>query len=142
MYANVDFSQINLMDALDLAILIEIEALERYKLFAEQLGHRYPKDAGSVFSTMAENEEKHAEQLYQRRIGYGAKGCPFNCQYYQGKVSYQQGICPTAERMYNSELFTFAYTKYPNTLDDMKDVVKGFEKVFLHIDELREKRAV
>ncbi|MBF0279498.1 MAG: ferritin family protein [SAR324 cluster bacterium] len=67
MYAAVDFSQLSLMDALDLAVMIEIEALERYKLFAEQLGHRYPNDAGSVFSTMCQNEEKHADQLFQRR---------------------------------------------------------------------------
>ncbi|MBT3218040.1 MAG: ferritin family protein [Proteobacteria bacterium] len=64
MLANVDFAKLNLMDALDLAILIEIEALERYQLFAKQLG---AGDAGNVFSTMAESEAKHAKDLSERR---------------------------------------------------------------------------
>ena len=48
------------MDALDIAILVEVEALERYELFTNQLGHRYPEDAASVFRMMAINEKKHA----------------------------------------------------------------------------------
>ncbi|MCA9666434.1 MAG: ferritin family protein [Myxococcales bacterium] len=55
------------MDALDLAILIESEAYERYRMFASQLGHRAPGDASSVFAAMAENEAKHGKQLLERR---------------------------------------------------------------------------
>ena len=67
MLANLDFSALDLMDALDLAILIEVEALERYKFFAEQIGHRFPGDAASVFRSMAANEAKHGKQLSDRR---------------------------------------------------------------------------
>ena len=67
MLPKIDFSQLSLMDALDIAILVEIEALERYTLFTEQLGHRYPDDASSVFRTMAENEQKHADELSRQR---------------------------------------------------------------------------
>jgi len=67
MFARVDFAKLSLMDALDLAVLIEQEALGRYTLFTEQLGHRFPGDAGSVFKNMAENERKHGEQLAARR---------------------------------------------------------------------------
>lgn len=67
MFAKINFSKLNLMDALDLAILIEIEALERYVFFTKQLGHSAPNDAASVFQTMAKNEGKHAELLSQRR---------------------------------------------------------------------------
>ena len=67
MLPKIDFSQLSLMDALDIAILVENEALERYTLFTEQLGHRYPDDASSVFRKMAENEKKHADELYQQR---------------------------------------------------------------------------
>lgn len=63
----VDFSTLTLMDALDLAILIELEALERYRLFAEQLGHSYVGDAASVFRKMVISEGKHADELNQRR---------------------------------------------------------------------------
>ena len=67
MFTRIDFSKLNLMDALDLAGLIEVEAFQRYMLFATQLGQRDPGDAGSVFQAMAANEKKHGEQLARRR---------------------------------------------------------------------------
>jgi rubrerythrin len=67
MPVSLDFSTLDLMDALDLAILIELEAWERYKMFAEQIGHRFAGDAASVFTSMAHNEEKHGRQLRERR---------------------------------------------------------------------------
>jgi rubrerythrin len=67
MFARVDFSKLTLMDALDLASLIEVEAFQRYTLFAAQLGHRDPSDAASVFRSMAANEKKHGDKLARRR---------------------------------------------------------------------------
>ena len=67
MFTRIDFSKLSLMDALDLASLIEVEAFQRYMLFAAQLGQRDPSDAGSVFQSMAANERKHGEQLAKRR---------------------------------------------------------------------------
>ena len=67
MFTRIDFSKLTLMDALDLAGLIEVEAFQRYLLFATQLGQRDPEDAGSVFQAMAANEKKHGEQLARRR---------------------------------------------------------------------------
>jgi rubrerythrin len=66
MPVNLDLSTLDLMDALDLAILIEVEALERYKYFAEQIGDRFPGDAASIFRSMAQNEAKHGQQLNAR----------------------------------------------------------------------------
>lgn len=56
------------MDALDLATLIEVEASKRYRQFAEQLGSRFDDDAASVFLSMAVNEDKHGEQIAERRV--------------------------------------------------------------------------
>ena len=67
MSARVDFSKLSLMDALDLACLIEVEAAQRYEEFADGLGHRREGDAASVFRSMADNERKHGEDLAQRR---------------------------------------------------------------------------
>jgi rubrerythrin len=67
MPVSLDFSTLDLVDALDLAIMIEIEAYERYKTFAEQIGHRDVGDAASIFRSMATNEEKHGRQLIERR---------------------------------------------------------------------------
>ena len=67
MFPQINFAQLNLMDALDIAILVEEEAFERYTLFTNQLGHRYPDDASAVFRKMAESEKKHGEELTERR---------------------------------------------------------------------------
>ncbi len=67
MTTRLDFATLDLMDALDLAVLIEVEAYERYRMFARQLGHRFPGDATSVFTLMAESEAKHGEELAKRR---------------------------------------------------------------------------
>ena len=67
MPTRLNFASLSLMDALDLAVLIEVEAYERYKMFSAQLGHRFTGDATSVFTSMAENEAKHGKQLAERR---------------------------------------------------------------------------
>ncbi len=67
MFPKIEFSQLKLMDALDIAILVEMEAFERYSLFTEQLGHRYPDDAAAVFRKMAESEKKHVDELLGKR---------------------------------------------------------------------------
>jgi hypothetical protein len=56
MAARIDYSKFTLMDALDLAHLIEVEAFQRYTDFAKRLGSRDRDDAGSVFHSMAFNE--------------------------------------------------------------------------------------
>jgi dTDP-4-amino-4,6-dideoxygalactose transaminase len=39
----------------------------------------------------------YLEPMYQKKIAYGARGCPFDCPWYKGLVSYDRGLCPTAE---------------------------------------------
>jgi len=68
MSTRLNYSQLSLMDAIDLAALIEIEAHRRYTQFAERLGSRDAHDAGAVFESMAVNEGKHGEQLAERRF--------------------------------------------------------------------------
>ena len=65
--ANLDFARLDLRDALDLAVLIEEEAKERYESFAKIVGGRYKGDASDVFRTMAGYEAKHGAQLAERR---------------------------------------------------------------------------
>jgi erythrin-vacuolar iron transport family protein len=67
MPVNLDFSKLDLMDALDLAVLIEVEAMTRYQTFAKQLGYSGPGDASSMFGMMATSEGKHAADLSKRR---------------------------------------------------------------------------
>jgi len=67
MSTSLDLSKLSLMDALDLAKLIELEACHRYQMFASQLGRTGGYDAGAFFATMAENEAKHGQELEARR---------------------------------------------------------------------------
>lgn len=67
MTVQLDFSALDLQDALDLAVLIEKEAEERYLMFVAQLGERYRGDATDFFSLMARNERRHGAQLAERR---------------------------------------------------------------------------
>ncbi len=63
----IEIGKLDLRDALDLAILIEEEARERYQEFTKLVGGRYEGDAADVFRMMAGNEEKHREELVARR---------------------------------------------------------------------------
>jgi len=65
--ARVDFAGLSLRDALDLAILIEEEAEERYEKLSAMVGGRYAGDAGDVFRSMAKNENLHGSELKARR---------------------------------------------------------------------------
>jgi rubrerythrin len=65
--AHIDFARLELRDALDLAILIEEEAKDRYEQFTKIVGGRYRGDASDVFRTMAGYEAKHGAQLAERR---------------------------------------------------------------------------
>jgi rubrerythrin len=67
MAETIDFSSLSLQDALDLAILVEEEAQERYVEFAEQMEQHHTPKAGEFFRTMAHNEEKHGHELRKRR---------------------------------------------------------------------------
>lgn len=67
MTIQLDFSTFNLQDALDMAVLIEKEAEDRYLLFADQLGQRYPGDAANFFTMMARNEQRHGVEISERR---------------------------------------------------------------------------
>ena len=67
MLREIDFARLTLKDALDLAILIEDEAEDRYLEFAAQMEEYHTPEAGRFFRFMAGNEKKHGQALRQRR---------------------------------------------------------------------------
>jgi len=74
MSTSLDLSKLSLMDALDLAILIEEEARQRYELFASQIGRTATGyGAGAFFASMAKNEAKHGTELLERRMALFGK---------------------------------------------------------------------
>ncbi len=67
MSQSIDFTTLSLKDALDLAILIEEEAQERYEEFVDQLKLHHTDEAGRFFTQMAAAEKKHGASLIARR---------------------------------------------------------------------------
>ena len=67
MASQFDISTLSLQDVLDMAVLIEKEAEERYLVLAKQVGKRYPGDAADFFTMMAQNEQMHGLELMGRR---------------------------------------------------------------------------
>ncbi len=62
---------------------------------------------------------------------------PFAFEHYQGDATYDEGICPVAERLHGRELILTPVVRPPATLRDMDDIVTAITKVVNHRDELR-----
>lgn len=63
----INFQNLSLKDALDLAVLIEEEARDRYLELAEQLETHHTPEAAVFFRKMVRVEEIHRSQLDKRR---------------------------------------------------------------------------
>jgi dTDP-4-amino-4,6-dideoxygalactose transaminase len=79
----------------------------------------------------------YLQPLYQKRIAYGSMGFPFSRPTYEGTVSYEKGICPVTERMYEKELFIHELMHSAMGQADMDDLVKAFFKVWESRGELK-----
>lgn len=67
MLSTIDFSSLSLQDALDVALIIEAEAQERYGEMADQLEQHRTPEAAAFFRVMAGAEAKHVAALESRR---------------------------------------------------------------------------
>ena len=67
MSVDIDFANLSIKDALDLAILVEEEAEERYRELADNLEFHNTKDAARFFRFMMTCEAKHGEELSGKR---------------------------------------------------------------------------
>ena len=76
--------------------------------------------------------------LFLRKIAYGKKGCPFSCHFYNKKIRYRRKDYPLASDLIYNKFIWFYHINRPNTLRDMKDVVKAFKKVFSNIIKLKQ----
>jgi dTDP-4-amino-4,6-dideoxygalactose transaminase len=84
----------------------------------------------------------YVKPLYLQPIYQEKASWVFDEKFYKGSVDYSKGICPVTEHMHFTELITHEYMRPGMTKDDKNDVVKAFEKVVNHIDELKKNVAV
>ncbi len=75
--------------------------------------------------------------LYQKRVGYGNKGCPFSCPFYAGNVDYSMKHLPVAEKMVSATLSS-ELIRPPQSFEDIEEMILAFRKVFEQIDYLKE----
>lgn len=64
---SIDFVTISLRDALDLAVLVEEEARDRYEEFADQMEKHHNPEAARFFRLMLQVEARHEHRLSDRR---------------------------------------------------------------------------
>jgi len=64
---SIDYSTLSLRDALDLAILVEEEAKDRYEELASQMALHHNEESARFFRFMLQVESTHEHQLLERR---------------------------------------------------------------------------
>ncbi|MFC2059497.1 DegT/DnrJ/EryC1/StrS family aminotransferase [Chloroflexota bacterium] len=74
--------------------------------------------------------------LFQRQLAYGKNHCPFSCYLYNGRGKYSVPELPNAKRLQNEEYLGFFQIGWPNTVEDMDDIVEGFRKIMANKDYL------
>lgn len=77
-----------------------------------------------------------ANPLFQRQLAFGRDHCPFSCHLYKRSKEYSISALPNAQRLQNEEYLGFFQVGWPNTLNDMDDIVRGFSKIMGNKDYL------
>ena len=73
MMKKLDLTKLDLMDALDLAILVEQEAMERYEELVAQMREHRTEEAATFFHFMAKAEAIHGADLLTQRASLFGK---------------------------------------------------------------------
>jgi perosamine synthetase len=82
-------------------------------------------------------ENLHLLPLYQQRIAYGKRGFPWTADIYQGRVSYEKGICPVAETLQDESFLLIGLCEYTFTDQEIDQMIGAFRKVWDHLGDLR-----
>ena len=78
----------------------------------------------------------HLLPMYQNKIAYGNNGFPWNSDVYKGNVSYEKGICPTAEDLNDKMYLGIGLCSYKFSDEEINLVIKAFHKVWDNLDKL------
>ena len=70
----------------------------------------------------------HLQPVFQNKV-FRPRGYPWSCNLYEGQVSYDKGICPIVEDLYENSLICITSMYPPLTEVDMDDICKCIEKV-------------
>lgn len=77
------------------------------------------------------------EPMFQQKRAFSKGQFPFVSEFHDASVSYDRGICPSAEAAFERELIFGNFCRVPLTEAHMDQVVAAFHKVLDHREELR-----
>jgi perosamine synthetase len=78
----------------------------------------------------------HLYPMYQKKIAYGSNGFPWTSEIYKGNVSYNKGICPTAESMNESRYINIGLGLIRLDQNKCDLIVQAFKKVWDNLENL------
>lgn len=73
--------------------------------------------------------------LYQKQIGYGDKGCPFKCPFYEGAPDYSMSGFPEIQGALDRS-FSTEVIRPPLTFKDIDGIAAAFKKVWKNLNTL------
>lgn len=79
----------------------------------------------------------HLLPMYQQKKAYGSKGFPWSSGICKRVVNYSKGICPVAEKHYDSTFIGFGMCSYDLDLRDIELIVIAFGKVWANLHKLK-----
>jgi len=109
------------------------------ELFVEALRAELPQTSGReadgplVFAGVG--DPLYMLPMYQKRIGLGSSGFPFDSPYNERRPDYTPGLCPVAEDVL-SRIIVHELFRPPATEEDLGDVISAFHKVWDNRSEL------
>ena len=90
--------------------------------------------AEGVHGLEEEYANLHLLPMYQNKIAYGSKGFPWTIA--NREISYEKGICPTAERLNDKEYFGIEICLHEYNNDEVDLTIEAFQKVWNSLEEL------
>jgi len=78
----------------------------------------------------------HLLPIYQKKTAYGNKGFPWKGGLYKGKVSYEKGICPVAERLHEKTMIGLLTCTHNFDIEETNLVIQAFKKVWNNLEKI------
>lgn len=68
--------------------------------------------------------------VFTRKLAFGKNHHPWNSAIYKGEVDYCSLALPNARKLHDEEYLGFFQMGWPNTKEDMDDILSAFKKIF------------
>ncbi len=77
--------------------------------------------------------------MFQKKLAFGRGHCPFSCHLHgeMDSLDYRAESLPVAHRVHDEEYLGFFLMGWPNTTEDMTDIIRAFTKIHHGFEELK-----